>query len=182
MGHTERKCPSLYDYPEGNIIKPYGQSIKAPIRRNNLNFGERWLRLGPPEMGEVKDGNNIEPSDVMKVDSFPHTKLGITISSCEEGGEIEGIAWANKASHDLMPTNSQLKNKGSNVIGAGFAQEEEAALEMGLVILEAKRKRSDLGQEENLGLQRDSFTMIERVVILKNRLVVGHVDQAHRTQ
>ncbi|XP_052292008.1 uncharacterized protein At4g02000-like [Citrus sinensis] len=24
LGHTERQCPSLYDYPEGDIIKPYG--------------------------------------------------------------------------------------------------------------------------------------------------------------
>ena len=182
LGHTERQCPSLYDYPEGDIIKPYGQWMKAPIRRNNLNSGERWLRSGPPEMREAKDGNSMEPADVMKVDSFPHTKSGLTISSGQVDGEIEGTTRANKATYDLVPTNSQFKNKGKNIIGAGFAHEEEVGSEMGLIILEAKRRRSDLGLEENLGPQSDTSTIMEGVVTLKNGLVVGPVDQAHRTQ
>ena len=133
-------------------------------------------------MGEAKDGNSMEPADEMKVDSFPHTKSGLTISSGQVDGEIEGTTRANKVTYDLVPTNSQLKNKEKNVIGTGFAQEEEMGLEMGLIILEAKRRRSDLGLKENLGPQSDTSTMMKGMVIPKNGLAVGHVDQAHRTQ
>ena len=143
--------------------------MKAPIRRNNLNSGERWLRSGPPETGEAKDGNSMEPADVMKVDSFPHTKSGLTISSGQVDGEIEGTTRANKATYGLVPTNSQFKNKGKNVIGSGFAREEKVGSEVGF----------DLGLEENLGSQNDTSTMMDGVVIPKNGLAVGLVEQAH---
>ena len=45
-------------------------------------------------MGEAKDGNSIDPADVMKVDFFLHTKSGITISSGQVDGEIEGTTRA----------------------------------------------------------------------------------------
>ena len=59
-----------------------------------MNSGERWLCSGPPEIGEAKDGNSMDLADVMKVDSFPHTKSGITISSGQVDDEIEGTTRA----------------------------------------------------------------------------------------
>lgn len=40
-------------------------------------------------------------------------------------------------------------------MGEGFSKEGKEELEMGLVILEAERRRTNLGLEGNLGFQSD---------------------------
>ena len=45
LGHTNRKCSKLYEYPEGNVLKPYGSWIRASHRKLPVHGGDRWFRL-----------------------------------------------------------------------------------------------------------------------------------------
>uniref|UniRef100_A0A803QFT1 Reverse transcriptase domain-containing protein n=1 Tax=Cannabis sativa TaxID=3483 RepID=A0A803QFT1_CANSA len=46
LGHSERFCPKLFETPEHEITKPYGDWMKAPFRRSTKLIGEQWLRNG----------------------------------------------------------------------------------------------------------------------------------------
>lgn len=182
LGHTEKQCPSLYDCPEGAIIKPYGHWMKAPTRRNNMNSGEKWLRSTSAGMGEENYGNSFDSAEAMTVDSMVPTKSGLTIFCSNEGGVHAGITLLNKTSNDLVPAQSQQKTKGTHVNSDGFAKEDEEDVDMGLVVLDAKRRRSDLRLEDKVSSSNSTTNMIEVVLVPKNGLEVGPVDQAHRTQ
>lgn len=43
----------IYDCPANNIVKPSGQCIQAPNRRNSMNSGERWLRSTPSDLADA---------------------------------------------------------------------------------------------------------------------------------
>ena len=182
LGHTEKQCPSLYDCHASTITKPYGQWMKAPTRRNNMNSGEKWLCSVPPEMGEGKYGNCMESADDMSIDSVHPIKSGIANLRSTEGGEKDRSVLLNKASNLLVPAKSQLTSKGKEVIGTGPTKEGEEDFELGLVVVENKRRRSKLELEENLVLQSGTSHMMEIGLFQKNRLAVGFVNRAHRTQ
>ena len=182
LGHTEKQCPSLYDCHESTITKPYGQWMKASTRRNNMNSSEKWLRSVPPEAGEGKYGNCMDSTDDMAIDSMHPVKSGLAKLRDSEGGENDGSMLLNKASHMLVPAKSQLNNKGKEVIGTGPTKEGEEDFEMGLVVVENKRRRSNLELEENSESQSGASHMLEISVFQKNGLAVGSVNRAHRTQ
>ncbi|KAH9786019.1 reverse transcriptase domain-containing protein [Citrus sinensis] len=149
LGHTEKQCPSLYDCHASTITKPYGQWMKAPTRRNNMNSGEKWLCSVPPEMGEGKYGNCMESADDMSIDSVHPIKSGIANLRSTEGGEKDRSVLLNKTSNLLVPAKSQLTSKGKEVIGTGPTKKGEEDFELGLVVVENKRRRSKLELEEN---------------------------------
>ena len=182
LGHTEKQCPSLYDCHASTITKPYGQWMKAPTRRNNMNSGEKWLRSVPLEVGEGKYGNCMESVNDMSIDSMHPIKSGIANLRSNEGGEKDGSVPLNKASHLLVPAKSQLTSKGKEVIGTGPTKEGDEDFELGLVVVENKRRRSKLELEENSELQSDTSHMMEIGLFQKNGLEVGSVNRAHRTQ
>lgn len=66
LGHTEKLCPKLYDCNLATITRPYGQGMKAPNCRNVMASGERWLRSGPLEDGDTKDGRYTTSGGSMK--------------------------------------------------------------------------------------------------------------------
>lgn len=156
--------------------------MKASIRPNNMNFGEKWLRLTSEGTGEENYGNCIDSAEAMTIDSMVPTKSGLTIFGSNEGGVNAGITLLNKASNDLVAAQSQQKNKGIYVSSDGLTKEDEEDVDMGLVVLDAKRRRSDLGLEDKVGSSNSTTTMMEVVLVPKNGLAVGPVDQAHQTQ
>ncbi|KAH9754586.1 reverse transcriptase domain-containing protein [Citrus sinensis] len=91
----------------------------------------------------------MESADDMAIDSMHPVKLGLAKLRDSEGGENEGSMLLNKASHMLVPAKSQLNNKGKEVIGTGPTKEGEEDFEMGLVVVENKRRRPILELEEN---------------------------------
>ncbi|KAF4371584.1 hypothetical protein G4B88_008299 [Cannabis sativa] len=46
IGHSENFCHKLFDTPEEEIVKPYGNFMRAPPRRKNYLLGAQYLRLG----------------------------------------------------------------------------------------------------------------------------------------
>lgn len=141
-----------------------------------LEFRGEMVALGATGNRDEKYGNCIDSVVAMIVDSMISSKLGDTNSSGQGDGKNEGIMWPNKVTRDMVPTNSQLKDKGMNIMGEGFSKEGEEELEMGFVILEAKRRRSNLELEGNLGFQSDTSNMMEGVMKPKKGLAVGPVD------
>ena len=41
LGHTDHKCRKIYDFPNGNVPKPFGPWMKASTRRTQFYEGER---------------------------------------------------------------------------------------------------------------------------------------------
>ena len=67
LGHTEKQCPNLYEFPHGGLEKPYGHWLKASNRRSTLNSGDRWLRSVLPTQSEKENGNSMNQAAAMQV-------------------------------------------------------------------------------------------------------------------
>lgn len=46
LGHSDRFCPKLFEASGDDVVRPYGQFMRAPDRRTPLRKGTRWLRDG----------------------------------------------------------------------------------------------------------------------------------------
>uniref|UniRef100_A0A803NXI9 Zinc knuckle CX2CX4HX4C domain-containing protein n=1 Tax=Cannabis sativa TaxID=3483 RepID=A0A803NXI9_CANSA len=46
IGHSENFCHKLFDTPEEELVKPYGNFMRAPPRRKNSLLGAQYLRVG----------------------------------------------------------------------------------------------------------------------------------------
>ncbi|XP_063940510.1 uncharacterized protein LOC135149254 [Daucus carota subsp. sativus] len=46
VGHSERFCSQLFEKAESEIVKPYGEWMRAPLRRQVKPIGAKWLRNG----------------------------------------------------------------------------------------------------------------------------------------
>ncbi|KAM6586913.1 hypothetical protein CsatA_009518 [Cannabis sativa] len=44
LGHSERYCAKLFDTPAHEITKPYGEWMRAPLRRRTKLIGAQWLQ------------------------------------------------------------------------------------------------------------------------------------------
>ncbi|XP_062104231.1 uncharacterized protein At4g02000-like [Humulus lupulus] len=44
LGHSERFCPRRFDTPEEEIVQPYGDWMRTPLRRPTKLIGAQWLR------------------------------------------------------------------------------------------------------------------------------------------
>ena len=119
-------------------------------------------------MGEEKYGKYTESVEEMMVDYLIPTKSGVA----KVGGEIDRIPVSHKVSHDLVLASNQRKNKDKNESNVGLMNEDEEEIEMSLVISNAKRRKSDIGLEENMDPQSGTSTI----------MAVGLVDQVHRSQ
>ena len=81
MGHTEKQCLKLYEFPHGGLDKPYGHWLKAPNKRSTLNSGNRWLRSVPPTQFEKENGKSMNQAVAMQVDSGNNNKSGVAVPS-----------------------------------------------------------------------------------------------------
>ena len=149
LGHTEKQCPKLYDYPSGEIVKAYGHWVKAPLKKNMMNLGERWLRSTLPEEGEFGKGNNITPTGVMMVDSItslnpgdhgPRTKER-NVSAGFEGSDMECSSMVLNIGH--LRINEKSAFSMSNVSSGSKEFEEDQ--ETGIIVNDSKRRRSQVG-------------------------------------
>ena len=66
LGHKNRKCGKIYDFPNGNIPKPFGCWMKASTRRTQFYGSERWFRTSPSTDHAI-EGSCAEV-ETMKID------------------------------------------------------------------------------------------------------------------
>ena len=67
LSHTDRKCSKLYEYLEGNVLKPYGSWMRASHRKLPVHGGDRWFRLAQTVV--LRDEEGVNDIDTMKVDT-----------------------------------------------------------------------------------------------------------------
>lgn len=178
LGHSDKFCSRLFEVPENEITKPYGVWMRAPLRRPNMEIGSKWLRNGADDSSFKEmatsgaSGSNTKGS-VMVEKSVPKNtgsdeaglKKGDSVNQNNAAGEISGI----------------LKF-GDRVDGGKIFKGSNS------VILENKKRRTDSGTENMLGLNTeiDPETDTEETVSMeqdvvngpKNGFVAGSEDRA----
>ncbi|KAH9670971.1 reverse transcriptase domain-containing protein [Citrus sinensis] len=182
LGHTEKQCPKLYESPYGGLDKPYGHWLKAPTRRSTLNYGDRWLRSVPPTQSEKEDGKSTNQAVAMQVDSGNTNKSGVAVPSSLIIGKHAGIMVPFQEGGEKATKGNNSKGKSTEEL-AHFSREKENVeeLESGLVVSEAKRRRSQdqiphIGGFDGEGTSQSGEFQLGS----KNGLAVGPVIQAHR--
>ena len=58
LGHTDRKCSKSYEYPKGNVLKPYDSWMRASHRKLPVHGGDRWFRLAQTVVLRDEEGVN----------------------------------------------------------------------------------------------------------------------------
>lgn len=69
LGHFEKFCSRLFDSPDGEISKPYGAWMRAPLRRQPRLIGARWLRKGNGDGRNSSTEETWQGNGKMGVDS-----------------------------------------------------------------------------------------------------------------
>lgn len=171
----------MYDFPNGGIEKPYGHWLKALSRRAMMNSCERWLRLMSPKQSACEDGNSMNQAVAMTIDSANATISGVVVSSTMFVGKNMRIMVPFKDSGEKNLKGNNFKGKSTeepaHIRGDKESVEE---MEIGLIVNEAKRRRSQDGLLINVGNDREESTQFaENQVVSKNGPAVGPVIQAH---
>ena len=86
----KKQCPKLYECA-GEVVKPYGQWMKASNMRNTLNSGEWWLRLSPPVLSDDIFGSCSESAVARAIDLTISTKSEMELSKGNDEGGNYGI-------------------------------------------------------------------------------------------
>lgn len=139
MGHPDKFCGRLFDTPEGDIVKPYGSWMRAPLRRQTRMVGEKWLRN---ETGEIQASSGEGSQKWMIEEAGPNFsergffggKYGEGIVKNHANGEISG------------KPNKSYQNLGANT---------EVRVSKGVTILENKKRRTDMGFGNVMGLNTE---------------------------
>uniref|UniRef100_A0A803QJ80 Reverse transcriptase domain-containing protein n=1 Tax=Cannabis sativa TaxID=3483 RepID=A0A803QJ80_CANSA len=64
IGHSERFCEELFVKPIADIVKPYGEWMRAnPIKSNHYSIGAKWLRPGGAGSPEVENGDTVDQNE-----------------------------------------------------------------------------------------------------------------------
>ncbi|KAH9666675.1 hypothetical protein KPL70_020731 [Citrus sinensis] len=110
--------------------------MRASNMRNTLNSGERCLRSSPPGLSDDIYGSCSESAVVMAVDLTISKKSGKELSKGNDGG---GNDHAN--GKKMVETATEL----------GLSKESEEEMKFGIIVTDAKQKRSHIGLHDNSG-------------------------------
>lgn len=168
IGHSDRFCSRLFDTPEGEIIKPYGSWMRAPLRKATKLIGARWLRDGgaPPEMeqsGRPTDGDNYGAN--VATEQIRDNDKGAINAIFTQQNHVRG------GSHGI-----------SNVSGLTDGMDKGGKNKQGINVIESKKRRTDNGLEHgnimgsNTELGMDSET--EEVVSMEHDNISKNVEEA----
>lgn len=131
LGHTDRECSTVYANPDKEIERAYGVWLRAQNRSMKHNAGARWLRnTEGGSKGEETSGGTRRRTAVGEDENVlaRFTEVSGTVREVRGENHVVLIRPRNQEGEDMGITDSNLG--GSN---------EKAS-----VILEAKRKRSEL--------------------------------------
>ena len=123
--------------------------MKAPLKKNMMNLGERWLRSTLPEEAEFGKGNSITSTGVMMVDSITRLNPGDhgrrtkerNVSAGFEGSDMECSSMVLNIGH--LRINEKSAFSMSNVSSGSKEFEEDQ--ETGIIVNDSKRRRSQVG-------------------------------------
>lgn len=155
--------------------------------RNTLNFGERWLRSSLPGLSDDIYGSYSESAVAMAVDLTISKKSGKELSKGNDGGGNGGIVPTLKETNANLPIQIQDHANGKKVVKTAtrlwLSKESEEEMESGIIVTDAKQRRSHIGLHDNSGPAIGiTSQLMEITSSLKNGPVVRPVTQAHRDQ
>lgn len=135
LGHSDKFCSHLFEAGEGEIVRPYGPWMRAPLRRQQKLIGAKWLREGHDDDRNFSE-NGTWSSNRWMNNTPPNQGLN---------GENQGTE------------NNQSRGKGAQT---AVSNENEIRMETsqpnpvkkGVTIIENKKRRTDdgLGQEDGI--------------------------------
>ncbi|CAI9757017.1 unnamed protein product [Fraxinus pennsylvanica] len=177
IGHADSSCEKFYEAQGGEIERPYGLFLKAPSRNVPASVGEKWLRSSPAEDSGSKYGKDVTDA----VDEEVSLQEGENLSLAIKGkGVIRESASINPIPEKMPPSMPQLKeNPLFNNAQAGYLQGMDNAVNLGLVIMDQKRRRTDPHTEVNLNNPAYEPDLMQEDP--KNEVAVGSAQQAHRS-
>ncbi|KAF4355912.1 hypothetical protein G4B88_011636 [Cannabis sativa] len=144
IGHSERFCVKLFDKPLDQIVKPYGEFMRAKFQNRKQNIGAKWLRTRGWTPGAVVGESSGGPvENHMGKTNMESDNQG------EEGGKNHGEKGGEKEAnlnHEVDLQDFRKTNKGKNlIVDISDSQMEESAthsLDENVLILDNKRRKS----------------------------------------
>ncbi|KAF4383931.1 hypothetical protein G4B88_016364 [Cannabis sativa] len=111
IGHSENFCHKLFDTPEEELVKPYGNFMRAPPRRKNYLLGAQYLRMGT----EADEQFDYERPSVRQPEDMPQMQSHHSNLSRLDFGENHGSKNGNKIPDVVDERNiSDIGNKSNN--------------------------------------------------------------------
>uniref|UniRef100_A0A803QSS3 Reverse transcriptase n=1 Tax=Cannabis sativa TaxID=3483 RepID=A0A803QSS3_CANSA len=168
-GHSERFCAKLFNTSANEITKPYGEWMKAPLRRRKKLIGAQWLRTGFESM-DASCNSNQKPD-------HPTQNRGSNGAVIEQNYQNNSKMAMDRGKNHMIDTHidggiSQLNNSLQHVFDE--LANNQPITKKGKLIVESKKRRSnsELGQsvamciENEVGLVSDDED-VEKVEGLK---------------
>ncbi|KAF4355439.1 hypothetical protein F8388_015193 [Cannabis sativa] len=111
IGHSENFCHKLFDTPEEELVKPYGNFMRAPPRRKNYLLGAQYLRMGT----EADEQFDYERPSVRQPEDMPQMQSHHSNLPRLDFGENHGSKNGNKIPDVVDERNiSDIGNKANN--------------------------------------------------------------------
>ncbi|KAF4364568.1 hypothetical protein G4B88_012150 [Cannabis sativa] len=108
---NENFCHKLFNTPEEELVKPYGNFMRAPPRRKNYLLGAQYLRMGT----EADEQFDYERSSVRQPEDMPQTQSHHSNLPRLDFGENHGSKNGNKIPDVVDERNiSDIGNKANN--------------------------------------------------------------------
>lgn len=157
LGHAEKYCSQLFVVPEKDIVRPYGDFMRAPFKRQVKQIGAKWLRSGMDSsdrnMNSGEKQNQNERGSDNQDPSFTPTNQGVAVN-----GEKHGKEGFQK---DQMGGILEIRNQISDIpIIQQISTREE------VMVVETKKRKT----KETLGLNElmdcNSETMMDSEDVL----------------
>ncbi|KAL8090914.1 hypothetical protein AgCh_040108 [Apium graveolens] len=141
LGHSDKFCSKLFEVPENEISRPYGAWMRAPLRRAKMAIGSKWLRNG-------MDHSSFKETVVSGASGSNSMATGRTEKSVPKNTRGDEDELQNR---DMTSGNkrtgmiSGISNK-DNIADGGEIPKGPRS-----VILENKKRRTDTGNENEMG-------------------------------
>ncbi|KAL8125389.1 hypothetical protein AgCh_012905 [Apium graveolens] len=159
IGHSERFCPKLFEQ-EGEIMeKLYGPWLCAAPRRAALNVGSKWLRQEPILMKQPENTADSEMQEDGGRDNGKRTsREKIMENGVLNGGNSGNNDGEGKGENSNVPKSMQIEDNaavGKDKVVMQTEENQESSEE--LMIVDPKRRRTDIGGEDNINKDGPDF-------------------------
>lgn len=117
LGHSEKFCGKLFESSEGEIVKPYGEWLRAPLRRQVKPIGAKWLRNGFEQSSRRNqtDAIPVRGGQYQHPNISPQNQGSVIFLKNGDSGNT-GIGGNTGADREVTPTNQQNPNSSEIII------------------------------------------------------------------
>lgn len=140
LGHSDKLCNRLFTMPEQDIVKPYGEFMRAPFRRSVKPIGAKWLRPGL-DSGQRKANTGDHQSQHRGNDSNQDPHFSLLVQKAITNGENIGGNVFQIAQKSGIPVTRDSQNNIPLITPTNTRKE--------IFIVENKKRKTDKGEVGN---------------------------------